>query len=327
MTMNTMYCIHADYSELARSGKRALSARSGIGSPSSPLDVASRSLLATALFPPIFACTKCFLGHIKELALAVTAVLLTHTVLLLTTTPAPTHSFIPTMAERILMNEFKALSKEKWVHIELKDEDIFRWNVGLIVLNPDSMYYGGYFKALMEFTSNYPYSPPKFRFIRPIWHPNIYPDGNLCISILHTPGEDEQSGELAAERWSPAQRVESVLISILSLLDDAECSSPANVDAGVQLRNDLETYKECVRQNVEQSKLDIPDGFVMPTYESTVAKPAVDADDSDFWAESDAEEDPFGGSDSSDFEVDDDNDDMEVDDSDIQGDSGSDDEI
>ncbi|CRG87681.1 ubiquitin-conjugating enzyme E2 R [Talaromyces islandicus] len=232
------------------------------------------------------------------------------------------------MAERILMNEFKALSKENWVNIELRDEDIFRWDVALIVLNPDSMYYGGYFKALMEFPSNYPYSPPEFRFTRPIWHPNIYTDGKLCISILHAPGEDVMSGESAAERWSPAQRVESVLISILSLLDDAECSSPANVDAGVQLRNDKDAYKARVQQNVEASKMDIPEGFVMPTFESTLAAAAADKSashmyDSDFWAESgDEDDDPFGGSDSSDFEMDD-NDDMGVDD---QAESGSDDD-
>ncbi|EED17572.1 ubiquitin conjugating enzyme (UbcC), putative [Talaromyces stipitatus ATCC 10500] len=217
------------------------------------------------------------------------------------------------MAERILMNEFKALSKEKWVNIELKSEDIFCWKVALIVLNPDSLYYGGYFKAVMEFPKNYPYSPPKFRFHRPIWHPNIYTDGKLCISILHTPGEDEQSGELAAERWSPAQRVESVLISILSLLDDAECSSPANVDAGVQLRKDPKGYREHVRQDVESSKQDIPDGFVMPTFESTLSKPTekddADKEDLDFWADSDVDDDPFGGSDSSDVDMDEDDDD------------------
>ena len=75
------------------------------------------------------------------------------------------------------------------------------------------------------------------------------------------------SGESAAERWTPAQRVESVLLSIISLLDDAECSSPANVDAGVLLRKDLEAYKKRVKQDVDQSKNDIPEGFVMPTME------------------------------------------------------------
>lgn len=87
------------------------------------------------------------------------------------------------MAERILMNEYKSLAQEKWVNIEvsglslawcsrntesvltrrgaqLNEDDIFNWNIGLIVLNPDSLYYGGYFKAKMTFPKNYPYSPP-----------------------------------------------------------------------------------------------------------------------------------------------------------------------
>lgn len=99
------------------------------------------------------------------------------------------------------------------------------------------------------------------------------------------------SGESAGERWSPAQRVESVLISILSLLDDAEISSPANVDASVMLRDDQEAFKARVKQDVEASKKDIPEGFVLPTHESS--KPVVEKIDDDFWNDSDAEEVDF----------------------------------
>ena len=168
-----------------------------------------------------------------------------------------------------------------------------------MVLNPASLYYGGYFKATMVFPNNYPYAPPTFQFSRPLFHPNIYGDGKLCISILHQPGEDEQSGEVAAERWSPVQRVESVLLSIISLLDDAETSSPANVDAGVLLRNNHEAYKKRVKEDVDKSREDIPKDFVMPTHESTVRKPQKDTmnDDDDFWNDSDAEDQEFGGSD------------------------------
>ena len=221
------------------------------------------------------------------------------------------------MAERILMNEYKALSQEKWVNVEvsscpiqdqphltslqLNNDDIFNWNVALIVINPDSLYYGGYFKAKMNFPSNYPYSPPSFQFDRAIFHPNIYADGKLCISILHAPGDDEMSGEKAGERWSPAQRVESILLSIISLLDDGECSSPANVDAGVMLRKDLDGFKKKLKEDVEKSKADIPAGFVMPTHESTCPKPEKLIDDRDFWADSDDDEEyDFGGSDTDD---------------------------
>ncbi len=152
----------------------------------------------------------------------------------------------------------------------------------------------------MTFPSSYPFQPPTFRFQNPIFHPNIYPDGRLCISILHAPGEDLTSGESATERWSPLQGVESVLRSVLLLLDDPEVSSPANVDAGVMYRNDRAAYIDRAHADVKRSKKDIPDGFVMPTTLTQVApapKTPLD-DDNAFWAESDEEEE-FGGSDSS----------------------------
>ncbi|KAL9633213.1 MAG: hypothetical protein Q9164_004831 [Protoblastenia rupestris] len=202
------------------------------------------------------------------------------------------------MTERILMNEFKALSQEKWVNIELINESITNWSIALMVLNPASLYYGGYFKATMTFPPNYPYCPPTFQFTRPLYHPNIYQDGKLCISILHPPGHDEQSGETAGERWSPVQRVESVLLSIISLLDDAECSSPANVDAGIMLRKDPEQFKKRVKEDVDKSREDIPKGFMIPTHESTIKKALEKiVDDEDFWVNSDDEEEGFGGSD------------------------------
>lgn len=110
------------------------------------------------------------------------------------------------------------------------------------------------------------------------------------------------SGEDAGERWSPAQRAETVLLSIISLLDDAEISSPANVDASVQFRDNKTGFKERVLQDVEASKKDIPEGFTMPTHEST--KPAIEEKpvDDAFWQDSDAEELDLDG----DFDFDDD---------------------
>ena len=103
------------------------------------------------------------------------------------------------------------------------------------------------------------------------------------------------SGELATERWTPARRVESVLLSILLLLNDAECSSPANVDAGVMLRNQPDEYRRRVAEDVAASKKDIPDGFVVPEAD-VPPPPEKHHDDRDFWYDSDPD-DEFGGSD------------------------------
>lgn len=58
------------------------------------------------------------------------------------------------------MSEYKSLSKEPWTNIELVNENIFEWNVALIPVNKDSMYYGGYFLSKMTFPKDYPFRPP-----------------------------------------------------------------------------------------------------------------------------------------------------------------------
>ncbi|CUS21464.1 LAQU0S03e03202g1_1 [Lachancea quebecensis] len=203
-------------------------------------------------------------------------------------------------AASLLLRQYRELTDAKKAipsfHIELDDDsNIFLWNIGVMVLNEDSIYHGGYFKAQMRFPEDFPFSPPTFRFTPAIYHPNVYRDGRLCISILHTSG-DPTSEEPDSETWSPVQTVESVLISIVSLLEDPNISSPANVDAAVDYRKNIEQYKQRVQLEVERSKQDIPEGFVMPTSRTAYvaqrqAEPEETRDLGDnFWYDSDDED-------------------------------------
>ncbi|KAL2760750.1 hypothetical protein ACRALDRAFT_1059504 [Sodiomyces alcalophilus JCM 7366] len=223
------------------------------------------------------------------------------------------------MAQKRLMSELQTLQKEKWVHVDVDERNFLQWKIGLMVVNPDSVFNGAYLKATMTFSSEYPYHPPTFRFdSKKIVHPNIYTDGNLCISILHRPGEDEQSGEQACERWSPLQGVESVLRSVLLLLDDPEINSPANVDAGVLYRDNRAEYNKRAAETVAESKKDIPPGVKFPTPADLEPVPQKPLDDDAFWNETDEEADfDLGGSDS-DFEMDEYNDEEEDEEADDQ---------
>ena len=49
-------------------------------------------------------------------------------------------------------------------------------------------------------------------------HLAVYPDGRVCISILHSPGDDPMGYETSAERWSPVQSIEKILLSVMSML-------------------------------------------------------------------------------------------------------------
>ena len=67
---------------------------------------------------------------------------------------------------------------------------------------------------MVKLPDNYPLVPPKVTFIQHTGdriHPNLYTEGKVCLSILGTwPGDP----------WSYSMTVESVLITIRSLLDN-----------------------------------------------------------------------------------------------------------
>jgi ubiquitin-conjugating enzyme E2 G2 len=81
----------------------------------------------------------------------------------------------------------------------------------------------------------------------------VYQNGEVCISILHPPGDDPNQYEQASERWSPIQSVEKILISVMSMLAEPNDESPANVDAARMWREKRAEYEKVVKQNVRKS--------------------------------------------------------------------------
>lgn len=171
------------------------------------------------------------------------------------------------------MLEMKSLQDEpvEGFKITLVDEsDLYNWEVAIFG-PPNTHYEGGYFKARIKFPIDYPYSPPAFRFLTKMWHPNIYENGDVCISILHPPVDDPQSGELPSERWNPTQNVRTILLSVISLLNEPNTFSPANVDASVMYRKWRDSkgkdreYIEIIRKQVVATKADAErDGVKVP---------------------------------------------------------------
>ena len=113
------------------------------------------------------------------------------------------------------------------------DANIFEWEI-FIIGPTDTPYEGGFFKARLSFPKDYPNMPPKMKFISKFYHPNVHDDGSVCISILHPPGEDQWGYEDSSERWLPVHTVESILISVISMISSPNDESPANIDAAVR---------------------------------------------------------------------------------------------
>ncbi|KAK4047201.1 Ubiquitin-conjugating enzyme E2 15 [Microbotryomycetes sp. JL221] len=134
------------------------------------------------------------------------------------------------------------------------DDNVFEWEI-TIFGPPDTLYEGAFLRARLSFPQDFPLNPPKMKFVSEMWHPNVYPDGEVCISILHPPGADQYGYEDAGERWLPVHGVESILISVISLLsaDTPNTDSPANIDAAKQVREDIQGYRKRVRRLARKS--------------------------------------------------------------------------
>eukprot|EP01111_Echinosteliopsis_oligospora_P014799 TRINITY_DN5677_c0_g2_i1.p1 TRINITY_DN5677_c0_g2~~TRINITY_DN5677_c0_g2_i1.p1 ORF type:complete len:383 (+),score=140.18 TRINITY_DN5677_c0_g2_i1:93-1241(+) len=183
-------------------------------------------------------------------------------------------------ANKLLSNQLRTILADpvEGFMVELKDDNLFEWNV-YIEGPKDTPYEGGIYRMLLEFPKDYPMTPPVLKFVSDFWHPNVYTDGKVCMSILHAPGEDAMSGEAAGERWMPTQSVSSVILSLISMLNDPNFSSPANVDASVEWRKNKEAFVKKCKKLVEKANAEVPAHVVIPhpdtnedEHKKTVAK-------------------------------------------------------
>jgi len=158
------------------------------------------------------------------------------------------------MSIKRLNVELKQLNKEPncFFSVSPKSNNFHKWDV-MIIGPPDTLFEGALIKAELEFPDEYPSKPPKFIFTTPLYHPNIYPDGKVCISILHE-GVDEFGYEKLSERWNPTQSVNSILMSIISMLSAPNFESPANVDASKLWRDNYNEYKKIIYKMVASSQ-------------------------------------------------------------------------
>ena len=67
-----------------------------------------------------------------------------------------------------------------------------------------------------------------------MWHPNVYKDGRVCISILHPPEMDAlNEQETLDEKWRPVLGVREIVLSVMSVITDPNLDSPANIEAAI----------------------------------------------------------------------------------------------
>jgi ubiquitin-conjugating enzyme E2 Z len=98
----------------------------------------------------------------------------------------------------------------------IHDETDMTKGYAMIIGQIDTPYYGGYYFFSFDYPFDYPFSPPKVNYItndgKTRFNPNLYRCGKVCVSILNT---------WSGDKWSSCQTINSVLLTLCSLLNDA----------------------------------------------------------------------------------------------------------
>jgi len=112
------------------------------------------------------------------------------------------------------------------------DGNMMHWTA--TITGPTETPYAGLnLKLSFSFPANYPYGPPAVLFKTPIYHPNIDFSGRICLDILK-------------DKWSAVYNVQTVLLSLQSLLGEPNNASPLNNEAAQLHQKDPEQYQKKV---------------------------------------------------------------------------------
>jgi ubiquitin-protein ligase len=144
-------------------------------------------------------------------------------------------------AQRRLLRDFQRLKAENPSGYTAAPEPDNIQNWKAVIFGPEGTdWEDGAFNLTLRFPDTYPHNPPDVRFVSPIFHPNVYSSGSICLDILQ-------------DKWSCANDVSSVLVSIQSLLTDPNPASPANGEAASLFTKNRTEYARRVRSCVEKS--------------------------------------------------------------------------
>jgi ubiquitin-conjugating enzyme E2 Z len=128
------------------------------------------------------------------------------------------------------------------------DEDNLYKGYAVVIGPKDTPYENGFYLFEFTFPETYPFNPPKVKFHTydgfTRFNPNLYINGNVCLSILNT---------WEGEKWSACQSIRSILLTLATVLND----KPLLNEPGITIyHKDFEAYNELLEyKNIEISML------------------------------------------------------------------------
>lgn len=150
-----------------------------------------------------------------------------------------------TCTERLLAEQLKLRKERKYMFFAYPSKIITKWNCGFPGPNTP-LYKDSYYLVTLEFNKDYPFKPPRAKFVKKVFHPNVYQSGEVCLSIF------------VADGWKPSMTVINILTALQQLLMTPNVNSPANGPAARIYSTKKKEYEKFVRENIEMYHSTLP---------------------------------------------------------------------
>lgn len=136
-----------------------------------------------------------------------------------------------------IQKELKEIDRDKGsgVTIQITEGNLQKLT-GFVEGPKDTSYEGGYFVVDITLDNQYPFVPPKMRFITKVWHPNVSSaNGAICLDILK-------------DQWSPALTLKTALLSLQALLASPEPNDPQDAVVAKQYMSKNKDFQQQAKE-------------------------------------------------------------------------------
>jgi ubiquitin-conjugating enzyme E2 D/E len=139
-------------------------------------------------------------------------------------------------AKRILreLNDLTANPVENCTAGPVDENNVFLWQA-TIVGPSETPYEGGVFNLQISYPTDYPFKPPKVRFMTKVYHPNINEAGEICLSLLK-------------DDWFPGITTGKILLSLSGLLSLPNLDNPLVPDIATVYITDREKFNRIAKE-------------------------------------------------------------------------------
>lgn len=188
-------------------------------------------------------------------------------------------NFVTAAAQKRLLKDVKDVLKNPLTDhgiYYIHDEQNIMKGYACIMGPSDTIYKHGAYLFTFEYPSEYPFKPPLVKYMtndgKTRFHPNLYRNGKVCLSILNT---------WKGEQWTACQSIKTILLTLVTLFHNKPLlcepgfreSSPdfipynkiiefknyqiAIINIGPRLKNNFVLFKTFIKNHIIKNKDEI----------------------------------------------------------------------